>query len=126
MPPAERKLSTLARVDYEDAFLVETGPTENRTAEQWARAILEDAPIATRKSLQPGWFTLGLRLSGASSERSVLGWELRGSTPDLCSSAPTAASDCWASCCLRAAIRSCSSRPSCNTTTLPHAPCGPG
>jgi hypothetical protein len=31
MPPAARKLSTLSRVDYEDAFLVETGPAQDPT-----------------------------------------------------------------------------------------------
>ena len=34
VPPAARMLSTLARVGYEDAFLVETGPAQNRTGEQ--------------------------------------------------------------------------------------------
>jgi hypothetical protein len=41
-PLAARALSTLCHVDYEDAFLVETGPAQDRTGEQWARAILED------------------------------------------------------------------------------------
>jgi len=55
MPPAARRLSTLSQVDYEDAFLVETGPAQDRTGEQWARAILEDAPIITRSALLLGW-----------------------------------------------------------------------
>ncbi len=38
LPPAARALSTLSHVDYEDAFLVETGPAQDRTGEQWARA----------------------------------------------------------------------------------------
>ncbi len=37
LPPAARALSTLSHVDYEDAFLVETGPAQDRTGEQWAR-----------------------------------------------------------------------------------------
>jgi hypothetical protein len=54
LPPAARALSTLSHVDYEDAFLVETGPAPDRTGEQWARAILEDAPMRTRNALSRG------------------------------------------------------------------------
>jgi hypothetical protein len=82
VPPAARALSTLSRVDYEDAFLVETGPAHGRTGEQWARAILEDAPIIMRRKLRWGWFALGLKLGSTRSDRFVLGWEVRRSTPD--------------------------------------------
>jgi hypothetical protein len=41
LPPAARALSTLSRVDYEDAFLVETGPAQDRTGEQWAERSLK-------------------------------------------------------------------------------------
>jgi len=83
VPPAARMLSTLARVGYEDAFLVETGPAQDRTGEQWARAILEDAPIIMRRALRWGWFALGLRLGSTRSDRFVFGWEVRRSTPDF-------------------------------------------
>lgn len=83
LPPAARALSTLSHVDYEDSFLVETGPVQDRTGEQWARAILEDAPMITRNALSRGWFALGLRLGSARSDRFVLGWEVRRSTPDF-------------------------------------------
>jgi len=82
LPPAARALGTLSHVDYEDAFLVETGPAQDRTGEQWARAILEDAPLRTREALARGWSVLGLRLGSAQPDRSVLGWEVRRSTPD--------------------------------------------
>ena len=82
LPPAARTLRTLPRVDYEDAFLVETGPAQDRTAEQWARAILEGAPASTRNALSRGWSRLGLRLGSTQSDRLVLGWEVRRSTPD--------------------------------------------
>jgi hypothetical protein len=82
-PPATRTLSTLSHVDYEDAFLVETGPAQDRTAEQWARAILEDVPIIMRSALPWAWFALGLQLGSTRSERFVLGWEVRRSTPDF-------------------------------------------
>jgi Protein of unknown function (DUF2867) len=83
LPPAARALSTLAHVDYEDAFLVETGPAQERTGEQWARAILENAPMSTRNALSRGWSALGLRLGSNQSDRFVLGWEVRRSTPDV-------------------------------------------
>ncbi len=83
MPPVERALSTLSHVDYEDAWLVETGPAQDRAGEQWARAILEDAPIATRSVLLSGWLALGLRLGSPLSDRFVLGWEVRRSPPDF-------------------------------------------
>jgi hypothetical protein len=79
---AARTLSTLPRIDYDDAFLVEIDPTHERTGEQWARAVLEDAPMAMRRQLRWGWFALGLKLDLTRSERRVLGWELRHSPPD--------------------------------------------
>ncbi len=83
VPPAARRLSTLTRVDYEDAFLVEPGPTHGRTAEEWARAILEDAPAVVRSALAWGWSALGLQIGSTRSDRPVLGWEVRRSTPDF-------------------------------------------
>jgi hypothetical protein len=83
MPPNARALSTLSEVDYEDAFLVETGTTHYRTGEQWARAILEDAPGIVRSALRRGWSALGLQLGSTGSDGFVLGWELRRSTPEF-------------------------------------------
>ena len=83
VPPAARALCTLARVDYEDAFLVEVGPIQDQTAERWARAILEDAPASTRTALLRGWAVLGLELGPTGSDGFVLGWEVRRSTPDF-------------------------------------------
>jgi len=82
-PPTARALSTLSRVDYEDAFLAGTGPAQDRTGEQWARAILEDAPMSTRNVLSRGWSAIGLRLGSTQSDRFVLGWEVQRSTPDV-------------------------------------------
>jgi hypothetical protein len=83
VPPAARTISTLSRVDYEDAFLVETGPAKGRTGEQWARAMLEGAPLKTRRALRRGWFGLGVKLGSTRDERLVLGWEVRRSSPDF-------------------------------------------
>ncbi|MGH3067566.1 MAG: hypothetical protein ACRDND_02665 [Streptosporangiaceae bacterium] len=83
LPAGARELSTLARIDYEDAFVVDTGLAQDRTAEQWAREILEGAPVGTRTALTRGWSRLGLRLGPAQSDRHVLGWEIRRSSPDV-------------------------------------------
>ena len=82
LPPDARALSTLSRIDYEDAFLVEIGPSE-RTGEQWARAILEGAPSVLRSRLRWSWAALGLKLSRPRADRGVLGWELRRNTPEF-------------------------------------------
>jgi len=82
VPAVARARCTLRRVDHEDAFAVELGSAHVRTAEQWARAILEDAPLAMRNGLRRGWLALGLKLDAAPPERSVLGWEVRLSTRD--------------------------------------------
>jgi hypothetical protein len=83
MPPEARTLCTLARVDYHDAFLVDLDGEPERTAEEWARAILEEAPAATRSALQSGWSALGLKLDLKGSGHSVLGWPVRESTRDV-------------------------------------------
>jgi hypothetical protein len=83
VPPDARALSTLSRVDYEDAFLVETGLARERTGEQWARAMLEDAPAGTRRTLRSTWLALGLRLGSTRDERRVFGWEVRRNSPDF-------------------------------------------
>ena len=44
LPPAARALSTFGRIDYHDAFLVQAGRDHDRTAGQWARVMLEEAP----------------------------------------------------------------------------------
>lgn len=83
VPPAVRALCTLTRIDYEDAFLVENVAAEARTAELWARAILEDAPLRVKGKLLLGWSAIGLRPSLGPSRRSVLGWKIRANTPDF-------------------------------------------
>jgi hypothetical protein len=80
--PDVRAHSTLARIDYEDTFLVSVRRAQDRTAEEWARAILGDAPIGVRGALVTGWLSLGLRLGPVRSDRFVVGWAVRQSTPD--------------------------------------------
>ena len=83
VPRDARMLTTLSQVDYEDARVVEIGTAQDRTGEQWARAILEDAPGVMRAALRLGWLALGLQLGSTRSDRLVLGWEVRRSTPDF-------------------------------------------
>lgn len=81
MPQSVLALSTLARIDYYDAFLADVGPVRGRTAEQFAREILEGAPLALRTRLLSGWSAIGLRIG--PSDGSVLGWKIRRATTDL-------------------------------------------
>jgi hypothetical protein len=53
-----------------------------RTAEQWARAVLEDAPLPVRSALVSGWTALGLELHLGRPD-TVLGWTVQRRTPDL-------------------------------------------
>jgi hypothetical protein len=86
VPDDTRALSTLARIDYENAIVkaldAVDGPARDRTGEQWARAVLEDAPAEMRYALTRGWSQLGLQLGPMQSDQHVLGWAVRHSTPD--------------------------------------------
>jgi hypothetical protein len=83
VPSPSQAHSTLDRVDYADAFLVDVGQARDQTSEQWARAVMEGAPPRTRRELSRGWFTLGLRLGPSHADQFVLGWEVRRNTPEL-------------------------------------------
>jgi hypothetical protein len=82
VPPDVPALTTLAHVDYADAFLVQTEQAQARTAEQWVRAMFGTAPPGRRRALRGGWTALGFKLGPAESDRFLLGWELRRTTPD--------------------------------------------
>jgi hypothetical protein len=79
LPGDARALSTLPRIDYHDAFRVDSGA--ELSAEQWARAVLTDPPLAVRARLLLGWTALGLRLGAPWSERRVLGWKIERRNP---------------------------------------------
>ncbi len=81
LPADARALSTLARIDYEDAFIVEAGG--ERTAEQWTRTVFNDAPLAVRARLVSGWMGLGLKLGAPGSADRVLGWRVQQSSPSV-------------------------------------------
>jgi hypothetical protein len=81
LPSSARTLSTLGRIDYCDAFLFDVGSTHDESAEELIRDILEGAPLAVRTQLLSGWSAIGLKV-GTSSQRSVLGWEVRRTVPE--------------------------------------------
>jgi hypothetical protein len=62
LPSDLRVLGELGRIDDSDAFLVDVGAVDERTAEGWARVVLEDAPAAVRSMLLSGWTALGLHV----------------------------------------------------------------
>jgi hypothetical protein len=73
----------LSRIDYADAFRLDTGHAQHRTAVQWARAILEDASSPLPTKLLSGWTMIGFALVETQCRRAVLGWEMRTSTPEF-------------------------------------------
>jgi hypothetical protein len=79
MPPA-----TVLSPDYADAFEVARSPTDQRSAERWARDGFERLPVATRRSLLlvHRWI-LGFRLGPWVSSNHVLGWRIVTSEPEL-------------------------------------------
>jgi hypothetical protein len=81
LPADARALGNLSRVDYEDAFIVDAGGRQ--TAEQWARAVFSDAPLAVRARLVAGWLGLGLKLGGPWSTHRLLGSKVAQRSPDV-------------------------------------------
>ena len=83
LPPKARALTALSRVDYTDCFILETERVRDRTGEEWARALLEEPPAATRDMLRRGWRALGVRLGSTTDDRLVLGWQVRRRSPEF-------------------------------------------
>ena len=81
LPADARTLTTLSRIDYEDAFLLDAGV--ERSAEEWVHAMLNDAPLKVRSRLVAGWLALGFNLRGPWSARRVLGWQVQHSDADF-------------------------------------------
>jgi hypothetical protein len=69
---------TLPRVDHVDAHLLRLDRPADRTAEQWAREILEHTSAATRARLFSGWAMLGLRLR-PGDPATIAGWPIADS-----------------------------------------------
>ncbi len=73
-----------AHADYSDAFEVELSEPDVRTAEEWVRSGLEEAPPAMRLTIRVVHrFVLGLRLAARATPGHVLGWQIVTSEPDV-------------------------------------------
>jgi hypothetical protein len=81
VPEAVRSLTTLTQPDYVDLFTITTPSAMDWSAEEWARAILEEAPVA-RHNARRLWRLLGLRLGPPSSPHHVQGWSVAGRGDD--------------------------------------------
>jgi hypothetical protein len=80
VPPAARRLVTLEGPDYADYFVAATSGAGERTAEQWARTILEGTHAG--RSAPALWRLLGLRLGPRPSPDHVQGWHIAGRGDD--------------------------------------------
>jgi hypothetical protein len=74
IPEAIRSVDTFGCPDYADMFTVTTSTTDNTSAEEWARAVLEGTP--TGRSAPLLWRLLGLRLGPRPSPDHVQGWRI--------------------------------------------------
>lgn len=75
VPHAVRALTTLAEPDYVDLFTVAAPTATGESAEAWARAVLEQTPLARRHARRL-WRLLGLRLGPPRSTDHVQGWKI--------------------------------------------------
>ena len=72
------------RYDYADAFEIRLGAPDARSAEQFARYALEQAPWPVRWTIRIAHrHLLRLRLGPRSSPDHVLGWTILTSRPDV-------------------------------------------
>lgn len=74
-------LTTLDDVVYIDSHVLETPAGIGRTAEQWARTIMEDVPEEVRARLRAAWAGIELDLTPDAPE-TVAGWRITFSAPD--------------------------------------------
>jgi Protein of unknown function (DUF2867) len=69
--------------DYDDSFAAPRAAADDRTPEQLARAVLEDAPRPVRWFLVSGFrYGLGLKFGPRPSPEHVLGWAIIDRSPD--------------------------------------------
>jgi hypothetical protein len=75
VPEAIRSLGSITKPDYVDLFTIRTAGATQGSAEQWARAILEEAPVS-RRNARALWQLMGLRLGPRGSPEHVQGWKI--------------------------------------------------
>jgi hypothetical protein len=83
VPSRLRAAAALDRVDYEDAFLVRPAAPVERTALEWAEAVLEGAPPRLREGVVAAWKAIRFELGDFPSADHVLGWRVCRSDPGL-------------------------------------------
>ena len=81
--PVAAELIGGAQYDYADAFEIRVTEPDARSAEQWARIALEQAPSPVRWVMLTAFRGLGLRLGPRSSPDHILGWRIVASQPDV-------------------------------------------
>ena len=82
LPEAMPSLHALSRVDYVDSSTLQTSEAASWSAEQWARAVLEDGPLVRRYGFIPWRVVLGLRLGPSHAPGYVHGWKIVGRGTD--------------------------------------------
>ena len=82
VPEATFALDTLASPTWTYTCELATSKADRRSAEGWARAVIEGAPRLLRWFVVTGWIVgLRLRLGPRRSTDLVAGWEIVSSTP---------------------------------------------
>jgi len=77
VPESMRSLGALAKPDYLDLFTATTNAASGKSAEDWARVVLEGAPDHLRIAvILAQRLLLGLRLGPRRSPDYVLGWKI--------------------------------------------------
>jgi hypothetical protein len=78
VPESMCSLAGLANADYVDLFTATTNEASAKSAEGWARAVLERAPYYTRLGIfGVAWrLLLGLRLGPRRSPDYIAGWKI--------------------------------------------------
>jgi hypothetical protein len=80
--PAAGSAAAPQEHDFACAYQVGIAPDDNRSSEQWARAVWEGAPAPLRWFMLAGWrLVLGLRLGPRHSPDHILGWRIVGRGP---------------------------------------------
>jgi hypothetical protein len=67
--------------DYEVAFSLACPGASVLSAEQWGRAVFEEAPRALRWFLIVGWTAITCRLRPRRAPTRVLGWDIESAAP---------------------------------------------
>ena len=82
VPDRVRTLSTFGAPDYIDSFTIKTPAAQERSAEGWADAVLEEAALS-RRSARRLWQLMGLRLGPPPySADHVQGWAITDTGAD--------------------------------------------